>query len=295
MRLERSELEALVAVIENGGFSKASEYLGRSQSAVSQSIAGLENKLGSQLIVRGHSPALSRVGRRVYQYALQTLSQERYLLEEVHTLTRAAQPPLNVAMNNFVSRYYAPQLLLDCARQQPTLQINVQVIPSRQIIASVLSGQVEIGFGPFQTHMQAFQTIGLLRVRHSLVVGEAHPYCQAIIQGDPRALAASCLMASYLDEPGDRPGQQRIRDFFANVWQVNSLALRMDLIARGLGVGYLNAPTLEAEMLPKGLHEVGSAQFSSFEREVGLFHQKDKVLSPAGANFVEQCQHQWPP
>lgn len=294
MRIERSELEALVAVIEAGGFQRASEGLGRSQSAISQSVAGLESKLDCTLIKRGRSPQLTRSGRRIYQYALQTLSGERQVLAEVAALARTDQPPLSIAMNSFVSRYFASPLLAFCAEQHGDLQLNVRVMPSRQIISAVLAGELELGFGPFQTHMQAFSTLGLLRVQHSLVISKAHPDFDAITLGDDKALAASRLIASYLDEPGDRPGQQRIRDYFDTVWQVNSLALRIDLIARGLGVGYMNAQTLHAERSVLSLHEIDHADFSSFEREVGLFYQKDKVLSCVARDFIDQCKQRWP-
>ena len=56
-------LEPFLAAAETGGFSKAAKRLRRSQSAISQSIAALEEELGQQLFIRdGRGVRLSRAG-----------------------------------------------------------------------------------------------------------------------------------------------------------------------------------------------------------------------------------------
>lgn len=293
MRLERNELQALVAVVETGGFKKAADRLGLSQSAISQSLAGLENKLDTQLLSRGRGAELTRTGRRVYDYAVQIESGEQQVLQDVVSLRRGMRPPLRIALNNFVSRYFAGELIEASNEANPDLIVNASVMPSRQIIGAVLSGQAELGFGPFQTHMQAFTTRVLMQVRHSLTIGQAHPKFAAVMVGDQRALASCRLIVSYLDEPQERPGQQRIRDFFDTVWRVNSLALRIELIRRGLGVGFLNEPILGDLSVDKQLHRVTGVSFAQFDRELGLFHQQHTPLSPPANDFIELCQRRW--
>ena len=56
MRFENSELRTFRAVVEAGGFKRAAEVLHVSQSAVSQSVAGLEGKLEMPLLERGRTP-----------------------------------------------------------------------------------------------------------------------------------------------------------------------------------------------------------------------------------------------
>lgn len=53
--MEVRALRAFVAVVECGGFSAAARRLRVSQSAVSQTIHGLEQQLGVQLLIRGSS------------------------------------------------------------------------------------------------------------------------------------------------------------------------------------------------------------------------------------------------
>jgi len=237
----------------------------------------------------------SRAGRRVFDYALQTLSSEKELLNDVEVLRRGLRPPLNIAVSSFIAEYFIADLLSASVAKHPELVVNTRVMPSREIINAVLSGQAELGFGPFQTHMQAFETIPLMKVRHSLVIGKKNPGYAAIIEGDEMALASSCLIASYLDEPSDRPGQQRIRDFFQTVWQVSSLPLRIELIARGKGLGFLNAPMLADQATTLGLTEVANTAFSSFDRSVGIYSQRLHTLSASAQDFIRNCKDTWPP
>ncbi len=297
MRFERGELQVLVQVISSGGFQRAADAIGLSQSAVSQAIAGLENKVGTSLIHRGRTPSLTHVGRRVFDYAEQMLVAEQQLILDVGHLRKGLAPPLSLAINNFVSHYFAADLLVTCAKAKDDIVLNTRVLPSRQIISAVLDEQVELGFGPFQTDMTAFEQIRLLSVRHSLVIGDSHPDYHAIMAGDEERLAACRLIASYLDEPEQRPGQARIRDFFASAWQVNSLALRLQLLQRGLGVGFVNRPMLldqkSASTGELRLTEIETSHFPSFERDLGIYYKKKVALTPTASQFLELCRQRW--
>ncbi len=68
-------LKIFVAVAECGGFTAAAHRLGKTQSAVSQSIAQLEEEAGGALLERGSNPLkLTEKGSTLYAYALRILS-----------------------------------------------------------------------------------------------------------------------------------------------------------------------------------------------------------------------------
>ena len=64
------EVEALIAVADTGSFMRASRRLGTTQSAVSKIIAGMEQKLGVQLVTRSSDGSkLTEEGEYVYSHA----------------------------------------------------------------------------------------------------------------------------------------------------------------------------------------------------------------------------------
>ena len=59
-------LAALAAVVEQGGFERAAQLLGLSQSAVSQRIKLLEARVGQPVLLRAAPPAPTEIGRRLH-------------------------------------------------------------------------------------------------------------------------------------------------------------------------------------------------------------------------------------
>ena len=69
MILDYQSMRALAAVIRSGSFDKAARQLGVTASAISQRIKGLEDRLGTVLVVRGQPCEPTDIGRRLVQHA----------------------------------------------------------------------------------------------------------------------------------------------------------------------------------------------------------------------------------
>src|SRR5258708_19996621 len=92
MHIERNELRCFHAVIDTGGFSRAAERLDLSQSAVSQTIANLEHRLGTTLLRRGSPPQPTEAGIPLLRFAEPTLTTEH---QPLPALTQTQSPPLS--------------------------------------------------------------------------------------------------------------------------------------------------------------------------------------------------------
>ena len=292
MRLENQELRVLAAVVENNGFKRAADKLNISQSAVSQAIASLERKLEQGLLVR--SPLRpTEAGLRVLTYAQHQAREEELLLGDLGDIQRGQSAKLSLAVNSTINRYHAAALLREYCRHNPYARLQVEELPSRQLIQAVISGSVELGMGPFQTHMPAVECLPLFDELRTLVVSRHHPRAQELQLAPQRVLAELPLLASYLDEPGDRPATQRIRDHFSQVWEVRPIGLRLELLAAGHAVGYVSDLVLAHEPLCADLQEVENLPFSRIPRSVGLFYRRDSALSPGARKFVDLCREKW--
>jgi DNA-binding transcriptional LysR family regulator len=292
MRLENQELRALAAVVENAGFKRAADKLSISQSAVSQAIASLERKLDQRLLVR--SPLRpTEAGLRVLTYAQHQAREEELLLVDLNDIQRGQTAKLSLAVNSTINRYHAADLVRQYCDSNPYARLQVEELPSRQLIQAVISGTVELGMGPFQTHMPAVECLPLFDELRTLVISRHHPRAAALAKNPLPVLAELPLLASYLDEPGDRPGMQRIRDHFSQVWEVRSIGLRLELLAAAQAVGYVSDLVLAHEPLCEGLQEVENLPFSRIPRSVGLFYRRDSTLSPGARKFVDLCREKW--
>ena len=293
MNIERSELRAFCAVIEENGFGRAADRLDVSQSAISQAVANLETKLQTMLIRRGRQPKLTDAGKRVFDYAVVTLRDEQDAIADIEHIRRGDTARLFLALSSTINLYDAPELMARYARQWPHTRLHIEEMPSRNIIYAVLSGRASLGLGPFQKRMDAFHCIGLHAETRHLVVSPKHPLCEAIVAGDKNALAKTALITSALDDPEMRPAIQRIRDHFATTWEISSLSLRIHLIDQGLGVAYLDNKVLEENPVCQLFLRVDELSFGSIERQVGLYFREGRRLTESEERFVGLCRDYW--
>ena len=293
MRLENSELRAFRAVIEEGGFKRAADALHVSQSAVSQSVAGLESKLGMALVQRGKELKLTDVGKRLFEHAVDVLRDEQQTLEDIAQLKQGKTETLNLALSASINRFYAPGLISAYYQESPHTRMKVAEMPARSIISAVLSGSVELGLGPFQKDMVAFETVALYTDSRHLVVSPRHSQFQQMIHGDERALRLTPLIASALDSPDMRPSIQRLRDRFSTVWEVNSLSLRIHMVEQGMGVTFIDRKLLREHPSCADFRIMDDLSFGRIDKQVGLYYRAGKNLSESARNFIALCERFW--
>lgn len=81
MTIDTISLQCFIAAADTRSFTKASERVGRTQSAVSQQIAKLENMLGKQLFKRSKFLELTNEGEVFLNYARQIFSLHNEAIE----------------------------------------------------------------------------------------------------------------------------------------------------------------------------------------------------------------------
>ncbi|WKE64585.1 LysR family transcriptional regulator [Gallaecimonas kandeliae] len=291
MRLENGELRTFHTLARTGGFRAAAKELHLTQSAVSQAIKQLETKLGQPLLIRERPIKLTEAGRRLYRHADDQLRQEQLVLGDLARLARGANQQLSVAIDSTNNRFAGPDLIAQFSQQWPETRLRIIEQPSRDIVQSVMSGEVELGLGPFETRMPQFECIPIYEETRRLLVSPTHPLHQQ--QMSLSQLRKIPLVVSSLDEPDQRPYQEKLRDRFQMIWQISSLNLRLNLIDRGLAVGYVSdRVTCELPQV-QHLRALSEFEFAAIQRQVGIFFRKGRELSPAALDFIGVCKDYW--
>jgi DNA-binding transcriptional LysR family regulator len=104
MSIDTILLQCYLAVAETGCFTKAALRIGRTQSAVSQQMAKLENMLGKQLFIRGKTASLTL---------------DRFKAPELEGEIRFGMP------EDFASVYLS-DVLVDFSRIHPRIFLNIE-------------------------------------------------------------------------------------------------------------------------------------------------------------------------
>jgi LysR family transcriptional regulator, hydrogen peroxide-inducible genes activator len=290
MQVERHELRCFHAVIEAGGFSRAAERLDLSQSAVSQTIANLEHRLGTSLLRRGNPPQPTEAGIRLLRFAETTLNEERETLADISQIKSGALSTL--ALSPAANSRIGVALLKEFCERNPLTRLKVVVAPSREIVHGVGEGRWELGFGPFHHNMPAhFALHPCFSETRRLMIARDHPARSALARDGVSAMRELPLVTSYLDDSAHRATGERLRDAFGSVWEVSHMELRLALVADGKGVTYVSdlLPAVPPQLVP-----VEGLPYSSIDRQVGAYSLKHQPMSQAGTRFLALCHERWP-
>lgn len=291
MQIERNEIRCFQAVIEAGGFSRAAERLGLSQSGVSQTVANLEHRLGAVLLRRGHPPQLTEAGIRLLRFAEAWMNEEREALADIAHIRTGALSTLSVALAPATNARFGVALLRDFSERNPLTRLRVVVAPSREIVYGVSDGRWELGFGPFQHSMpEYFAFHPCFPEMRRLMIAADHPSREALRKDPEATLRTLPLITSYLDDSPRRAGSPRLRNAFGSVWEVSHMELRLALVAEGKGVTYVSDLVTP---VPSHLETIDGLPFSSIERQVGVYYLKHHPLSQAGSRFLALCREKW--
>jgi DNA-binding transcriptional LysR family regulator len=294
MDIDINELRVLKTVVEENGFNRAARRLHRTQSAISQSVANLEHKLDTPLIVRGPPLSLTAAGERLLAHASVILREQDAVLEDLRHIVRAETERLSIATNATIAHFFGEQLLSRFCELHPDCKLKVDVIPSREIVSSVINGRYELGFGPFQHRMPGeYVTQELFREQRHLVMSPKHEAYEKTRDGGQPDLSRFVLITSYLDDPELRPSMDRLRNAFREVWEVSDMRLRFALVNRGFGATFVGDRNLREHELCTDMIPVKGFAFSVIERRVGLYHSSRRALSSGAQAFVELCTSFW--
>lgn len=292
MQIERNELRCFHAVIEAGGFSRAAERLDLSQSAVSQTIANLEHRLGTSLLRRGSPPQPTEAGIRLLRFAETMLNEERETLADIGQIKSGALSTLSLALSPAANSRIGIALLKEFCERNPLTRLKVVVAPSREIVHGVGEGRWELGFGPFHHNMPAHFTLHpCFSETRRLMIARDHPARAALARDAAATMRELPLLTSYLDESTRRPSGERLRDAFGSVWEVSHMELRLALVADGKGVTYVSDLVTE---VPPQLVPVEGLPYSDIDRQVGAYCLKHQPMSQAGTRLLALCHERWP-
>jgi DNA-binding transcriptional LysR family regulator len=157
-------LGAFVEVVRRGGFSRASETLHLTQSAVSKAVKAIEEELGQPLLVRlGRKVALTDAGRVVFERGQAVLSVLRAIEEEVAEVGAVRRGHLRLGIPPMVGGAFFPRVLSDFRTAYPGVVLELREVGARSVESLVIAGEIEAGATVLPTDASVFEVVPLMR------------------------------------------------------------------------------------------------------------------------------------
>lgn len=123
-----NNMQALVAVVETGGFSRAAERLDIAKSVISRRVSNLETELGVQLLQRTtRSLSLTGPGREFYQRAVRILADLEEAEQSIADATAALSGCLKVAAPLSFGLHHLCTALSGFMQQHPGIELDLDL------------------------------------------------------------------------------------------------------------------------------------------------------------------------
>jgi len=291
--MDLSELEAFLAVVEEGSFSRAAHRLHRTQPAVSQTIRKLEDDLGEALFDRssrhGH---LTDAGVVLREYAEKLLNLRGEVRTALGELRSAERGKLTIAANEFTSLYLLP-LLHEFRRTCPMVLVAVIRSLASRVPEAVLNHGVELGMLSFEPEDPALRSVVVATDELFFVVHPRHPLA-GVRKVGIRELGAQSFVAHQVPSP--------LRARVLATFRRHKTPLNMDVelptleairrfVALGNGVALVPAVCVQGELARGELVRVPVPELQ-FERKIRIVYRKKAALSHAAQAFLKVAEAQ---
>lgn len=146
MKFDFRDLELFVAVAESGSISRAAERCHTVPSAVSKRISDLEERFGTELIVRGGKGVeLTSAGNALAARALVLLQHARQLEDEIRRHATGTRGYVRVFANISAIVEFLPGALAAFAAKHPDIHVHLEEHVSAEIAAAVTNNAADFG------------------------------------------------------------------------------------------------------------------------------------------------------
>ena len=258
--LSLDQMRAALAVAETGSFSAAARRLNRKQSAVSYAVASLERQLGVLLFERadGQAPATTEVGRLLLGEMEAVVRRSDEIKNQAKAAAAGLENELAIVINSLYPVRAFAALLAGFSEQFPTVALRLDIESMSAVQKGVLDGKYALGIAGSLPHLPP-GTIGdaISEVVRIPVASPRHPLVARADAGGP--LPSRMLLDHIQIVVSDRSELTRGRDFTVytgRTWRVADLSTKYELLAAGIGWGYMPEHLVAQDLASGALRQV---------------------------------------
>ena len=138
------QLEYLLAIVNCGSFSQASERCFVTQPSLSMQIKNLEEELGIMLLDRTKKPIVpTQAGEIVVERAREALLAYDRIKESVAELQGSVDGHLRLGVIPTIAPYLLPRFLSTFAEKYPKVELEIRELTTPQIIEAMRHDEID--------------------------------------------------------------------------------------------------------------------------------------------------------
>ena len=291
------KLKIFSIVAQAGSFSKAAKSLYLTQSAISQHICSLENKLGTQLFERKPTGVqLTPSGQTLLQYTQKILWLVSAAENAVTNVENLSEGQLKLGATPVAAIYLLPTWIKNFFNRYPALNTSLHTAITADIIQKIINGQLDLGFVEGELEPSTdFHSHVLQEITLYLVVNKNHPWSQREEISLQELNDARFVM---------RPLESHTRIWVNQLFKQHNIAPQIiaefddpevikHAVINGMGATILPICMIEKERAQKTLYAIPIQEFT-LKRTLKLIWKANTLLSPISRAFLETLAPKYP-
>lgn len=277
------------AIVESGSVTRGAARRHITQSAASQQLRTIEERLGQQLLDR--SPAGVRptaAGAAAYQSFREILDRFAALERQVQELGHVVSGTLRVATVYSVGLHDLPPYIKRFLQLYPGCRIHQEYLRSDRIYETVAQGLFDLGVVAYAHETRRLGVIPMPGDELVLITPPNHPLARGA-RVAPQQLSGQRFIAFARDIPTRKALDRLLHQLGVEVEVVMELD-NVETVKRsveaelGISIVPRRSTVREAE---SGTLAVRSVDAPGFHRPVGILYRRGRPFPPALQHFVE--------
>jgi len=265
---------------------------GISQSAVSQYLHDLEQRMGIELLDRGTRPlTVTEAGKLYLEMCRDTLNRRDEFQVALDLLKGQVEGTVRVASIYSVGLSELSRLEKEFLRRYPQARIEVQYLRPEKVYEAVVTDRADIGL---LSYPEATKEVTVLPWRQEQMAIAASPYHPLARDSEvsPQDLDGVDFIGFDEDLPIRKDIDRFLREHHVHVnvtLHFDNIQMIKEAVAHGSGVSIMPARVMEEEVAQGRLVPIRIAGFELF-RPVGIVHRRKKRFHRAGQALLELLQ-----
>lgn len=279
------QLRTFIAAVDEGSFSAAGRKLGRAQSVVSQTIAGLEVQLQVTLFERvGRYPVPTDAGNALAREARAVLQQAGQFKARAQDLARGIEPELAIAIDATFPTHIFTSAVTDFQAMFPDTKLRVYVESLGGVIQPVLERRYAFAVsGVAPLFADELQLERLHSFKLIMVAAASHPLAK--LESPVRHEQLSQHVQLVLTDRSSLTAGKQFGVIGQKTWLLADLGAKHAFLLAGLGWGGMPAWMVASDIASGTLVElnVEHAAWSDDDLITAYtLHRRDTPPGPAG-------------
>jgi DNA-binding transcriptional LysR family regulator len=282
------QLRVFLKVVESGSFTAAARRLNRAVSAISYTIANLEQQLGVLLFDRKQTrtPTLTEAGKAILSKARVVATGVDDLRASARALLIGLEAELSLVVDVMLPRERLVDAVQAFEATYPTVKLRLHVEALSAVPQLVRQGGAMIGVGggllDVEPELELIHVGGVAMIP---VAAPTHP----LARNRPNAPGAArqhrqlvlTVRTPFLEGPD-------VGIFGAESWRLADLGAKHDLLLGGVGWGNMPEPSVRADLESGRLVRLELPEAKSGTYSFQAMYRTDQPPGPAGAWLIQR-------